>query len=79
MIFLKATIVLPNKRTVVDALHNLSLGNGASIQHVENNSPNGRICAVGDRIWLTINEVARSMTVTMAMRLDCRESSAYEK
>jgi hypothetical protein len=58
----------------VDALHNFSLGNGASIQHVENNGPNRRICAVGDGIWF-----ARSMTVTMAMRLDCREGSACEK
>ena len=71
--------MLPNKCTVVDALHNFSLGNGASIQYVENNGPNRRICAVGDGIWLTIHEVARSMTVTMAMRLDCRESSAREK
>jgi hypothetical protein len=58
----------------VDALHNFSLGTGASIQHLESNGPNRRICAVGDGIWL-----ARSMTVTMAMRLDCRESSACEK
>jgi hypothetical protein len=58
----------------VDTLQNFSLGNGASIQHVDNNGPNRRICAIGDGIWL-----ARSMKVAMAMRLDCRESSACEK
>lgn len=76
---LKTTIVTPIKCTVVDALHNFSLGNEASIQHVENNGLNRRICTVGDGIWLTIHEVARGMAVTMAMRLDCREGSAREK
>ena len=76
---LKTTIVTPIKCTVVDALHNFSHGNGESIQHVDSNGLNRRICAVSDGIWLTIYEVAWGMTVAMAMRLDCRESSTREK